>query len=81
MIPQISRGGGNHRGGARGGVYQANRGQSAIGRGRGGGPPQQRGGMNPAAQQFSPQGQKRTRDEGSMGGPGNGPKRARGGGQ
>jgi len=81
MIPQISRGGANQRGGGRG-VYQANRGQSAIGRGRGGGPQQQRGGMNPSAQQFSPQGgQKRTRDEGSMGGPGNGPKRARGGGQ
>ena len=80
MIPQISRGGANQRGGGRG-VFQANRGQSAIGRGRGGGPQQQRGGMNPSAQQFSPQGQKRTRDEGSMGGPGNGPKRARGGGQ
>ncbi|KAG9248902.1 hypothetical protein BJ878DRAFT_411571 [Calycina marina] len=82
MIPQM-RGGLNQRGGRGGGIYQAgpNRGApSGIGRGRGGSG-QQRGGvaMNPNAPQFSPQGQKRGRDEGSVSGPG--PKRPRGGGQ
>ena len=79
MIPQ-PRGGAALRG--RGtSTYQAPRG-GAVGRGRGG---QQRGGMNPGAQTFSPTGatgQKRPREEGSIGGgpQGNAGKRARGGG-
>ncbi|KAH8600298.1 hypothetical protein B0O99DRAFT_668268 [Bisporella sp. PMI_857] len=58
--------GGNQRG--RGSLYQA-RGGAINNRGRGGGAGQPRGGLNPAASQFSPgpQGQKRTREEGPAG--------------
>ena len=81
----MARGGGSVRG--RGGpsqIYQPGRGGGQGGRGRGGGGPQ-RGGLNAAAQPYSPPGQagvKRAREEGSIGGPqGNGSKRPRGGGQ
>jgi nucleoprotein TPR len=65
-------------------VYQATRGGGA-GRGRGN-PSGQRGGMNAGTQSFSPSGpgptgQKRPREEGSIGGQGNAGKRPRGGGQ
>jgi nucleoprotein TPR len=68
----------------RGGAgIRAGRGGVPGTRGRGGGG---RGGLNATAQNFSPPGQagqKRPREEGSIGGPqqGNGGKRARGGGQ
>jgi len=69
----VPRGGGMPRGR---GTYQAPRGQSGIGRGRGGG--QQRGGMNPGAQTFSPgTGSKRPHEDGGHAGQ---QKRMRGGG-
>lgn len=80
-IPTM-RGGpaGRARGGAQ--MYQARGGGPGRGRGNGPGPgPGPRGGLNASAQSYSPQGQsgqKRPRDEGSMGGPQG--KRPRGGG-
>ncbi|KAF7943604.1 uncharacterized protein EAE97_005675 [Botrytis byssoidea] len=81
-LPQMrggnqNRGGGNIGAGGRGGIYQPRGG--AAGRGRGN--PTGRGGMNAAAQNFSPNaqpGQKRPVPEG--GSQGNGGKRPRGGG-
>lgn len=74
----------NNRG--RGGpsqIYQPNRGGGQGGRGRGGNQ-QQRGGLNADAPAYTPSGpggQKRPREEGSMGGPqGHNGKRPRGGG-
>lgn len=76
------RGGNPNRGGAnvggRGGIYQPRGGAAGRGRGNIGG---QRGGMNAAAQSFSPNtqsGQKRPVPDGGQ--QGNGGKRPRGGG-
>ncbi|EHL00400.1 putative Nucleoprotein TPR [Glarea lozoyensis 74030] len=82
-IPTM-RGGPANR--ARGGtpMYQAGRGAGGPGRGRGNNPVQRSGSLNAGAQPYSPQGQvgqKRPREDGSIGGPqGNSGKRPRGGG-
>ncbi|RDL39653.1 Spectrin repeat-containing protein [Venustampulla echinocandica] len=81
-IPTM-RGGAAGRGRGGNQVYQAGRGGGVPGRGRGNAPGQ-RGGLNAGAPAYNPQGQagvKRAREEGSIGGPGNSGKRARGGGQ
>jgi hypothetical protein len=72
---------------ARGGtqMYQAGRGAGGPGRGRGNNSGQRSGSLNAGAPPYSPQGQvgqKRPREEGSIGGPPGHPgKRPRGGGQ